>query len=355
MLEMEPLREEMDQARAGQETRAEQACILIRSAKLWKLAARTLTLVERVYGPNSADAKQARALLGSCRRALARAKLATIPLAEAKRTRTLLGSCRRALARAKLATIPLADSEMLMLDWMLRALKRRKAQGASALAASARILQLRARLRGAAERVYDAEQGARALNGERGARGRALLARAMLIGVLTTSVLARMLLYALPPKGAERPKAGLVWALRGLLVTALALGVSIGAHVGGVAAAVIAPVLAVAADLALLVLVDFVAVWQIRRQNERGIRPLHAPAAHAGAARVLALVEQVVPMRIAREEIGDAIEDIQRMAEHGGMRWWIYRRVATTIFWALVNAAKAWRSKRLLASRRARH
>jgi hypothetical protein len=56
---------------------------------------------------------------------------------------------------------------------------------------------------------------------------------------------------------------------------------------------------------------------------------------------VLGLVEVLVPKRIADEELGDAMEIIDRMIEQRRPPSHVYLKVATTIFWVLLHAFRA--------------
>jgi hypothetical protein len=50
------------------------------------------------------------------------------------------------------------------------------------------------------------------------------------------------------------------------------------------------------------------------------------------------LVEALVPKRLANEEIGDALEQVQRFAEEGRSHWYIYLKFASSAFWILAHA-----------------
>jgi hypothetical protein len=45
----------------------------------------------------------------------------------------------------------------------------------------------------------------------------------------------------------------------------------------------------------------------------------------------------ILPARIVKEEIGDYLEDIHRRAKEG-QHWQIYLRVASAMFWTLINS-----------------
>lgn len=64
---------------------------------------------------------------------------------------------------------------------------------------------------------------------------------------------------------------------------------------------------------------------------EPSVKPL------ARASRALGLIELLVPKRIADEEIGDAMEVIVRMVDHGQPAWRVYLKVASTVFWVLLH------------------
>ena len=54
----------------------------------------------------------------------------------------------------------------------------------------------------------------------------------------------------------------------------------------------------------------------------------------------LLLVEALVPRRIADEEIGDALERIEKFRREGRPRWCITLVVASTVFWVVVHAIR---------------
>ncbi len=76
--------------------------------------------------------------------------------------------------------------------------------------------------------------------------------------------------------------------------------------------------------------------WEETQQrNEKAV-------ALEAAARWLGVIELLVPARLRQEEIGDALEVIQRVAADGQPRWpWrVAVKVASTAFWVLVNAVR---------------
>jgi hypothetical protein len=59
------------------------------------------------------------------------------------------------------------------------------------------------------------------------------------------------------------------------------------------------------------------------------------------AERYFDLVELFVPSRIGREEIGDAMDVINRLAnDPNGSRWKVRLKIVSTIFWVIVNAIR---------------
>jgi hypothetical protein len=58
------------------------------------------------------------------------------------------------------------------------------------------------------------------------------------------------------------------------------------------------------------------------------------------AAKVFDVVSAVVPERIANEELGDALEEMQRRMSCGGATWWVYVKLASTLFWISMNAVR---------------
>lgn len=69
---------------------------------------------------------------------------------------------------------------------------------------------------------------------------------------------------------------------------------------------------------------------------------LFAPAdwATIGIEWTFRFVSILVPKRLADEEIGDALEVIAEQLECSPARWPVYRLVAITLFWLLVNAIR---------------
>lgn len=86
----------------------------------------------------------------------------------------------------------------------------------------------------------------------------------------------------------------------------------------------------------------------------RGGRPLiAAKSGIPAAARVVLrashlfdLASLFLPVRVANEELGDALEDIHRRVERGCLAWKIYLRAITAILWATWNAITGWRPAR---------
>lgn len=65
-----------------------------------------------------------------------------------------------------------------------------------------------------------------------------------------------------------------------------------------------------------------------------------SPRATDRARRIFAVVRLVVPRRIADEELGDAMEEIAALARGRRPPWQIDLKVATTILWVLLHAAR---------------
>lgn len=63
------------------------------------------------------------------------------------------------------------------------------------------------------------------------------------------------------------------------------------------------------------------------------------PHTHARASGVLEWVGTMVPKRINSEEIGDALEGINRLVAEGQPSWFIYLMVAKVFFWVSVHTA----------------
>lgn len=68
-------------------------------------------------------------------------------------------------------------------------------------------------------------------------------------------------------------------------------------------------------------------------------RAPEVPSALRRANRVFEILELVVPARIAKEEIGDAMEVIAMLTQRGRPAWHIYVKLFATIFWVFVHAA----------------
>jgi len=53
-----------------------------------------------------------------------------------------------------------------------------------------------------------------------------------------------------------------------------------------------------------------------------------------------AFAELVAPTRITDEEIGDALEVLERLSRSGAPSWRLYLKIATTYFWLAVNVVR---------------
>lgn len=87
------------------------------------------------------------------------------------------------------------------------------------------------------------------------------------------------------------------------------------------------PALALVAGVSLVGTVD----------RERAGLPPNVPS---WAALLFRIVEHVVPKRVAGEQIGDALEVIASDIHHGRAKAWIALKVASTLFWVMVNATR---------------
>jgi len=72
--------------------------------------------------------------------------------------------------------------------------------------------------------------------------------------------------------------------------------------------------------------------------DERGAVDTKTPEQRARALRVLDSLALILPARIATEELGDYIGDINRRAAAGQSCWKIYLRMLAAMFWTGVNA-----------------
>jgi transcriptional regulator with XRE-family HTH domain len=61
------------------------------------------------------------------------------------------------------------------------------------------------------------------------------------------------------------------------------------------------------------------------------------PLSHRCARAVFDLLEAVLPKRLAREELGDALEYIARLPRGG---WRVWTKIASTVIWTSVNAIR---------------
>ena len=66
------------------------------------------------------------------------------------------------------------------------------------------------------------------------------------------------------------------------------------------------------------------------------LRPA-GPRTLGQATYFLDLLSALVPQRIAHEEIGDAIEVINKMITAGRPKWFVYLKVGTTFFWVGIH------------------
>lgn len=97
---------------------------------------------------------------------------------------------------------------------------------------------------------------------------------------------------------------------------------------------------------------DFEEMWrkEVQRRNSLPVRLLtrvrgffqlqrRAAGTRTASAAVSALdfLSMLVPKRIANEEIGDALEQINAMVRARRPRWFINVKVATTFFWVTVH------------------
>ncbi len=56
-------------------------------------------------------------------------------------------------------------------------------------------------------------------------------------------------------------------------------------------------------------------------------------------ARMFDVFSLILPTRLANEEIGDAMEDIERRIARGCPAWHVWVKIISTMFWALAHAA----------------
>ncbi|MCB9762275.1 MAG: hypothetical protein H6739_20920 [Alphaproteobacteria bacterium] len=79
-------------------------------------------------------------------------------------------------------------------------------------------------------------------------------------------------------------------------------------------------------------------------------RPLELPAPaerhHDRCARFLDFVGLLIPVRVANEELGDALEDIHKRLAQGGAVWKVYVRAVSAASWAVVNSVRGPRKPR---------
>lgn len=83
-------------------------------------------------------------------------------------------------------------------------------------------------------------------------------------------------------------------------------------------------------------------VHQAQRESASLLVPATNPATRAlrAASHVFALVEIIVPKRVASEEIGDALEVIARLLIEQRPVWQIYVKLVATVFWILAHAVR---------------
>jgi hypothetical protein len=79
---------------------------------------------------------------------------------------------------------------------------------------------------------------------------------------------------------------------------------------------------------------DIVTALERETAKLRGARSLRA------VDTVFTLISAVLPSRICRDEIGDAMEMINRYVQEGRSPWIVRLKVVTTIFWLLVNTVR---------------
>lgn len=58
------------------------------------------------------------------------------------------------------------------------------------------------------------------------------------------------------------------------------------------------------------------------------------------ARKILGALELVLPRRITNEEIGDCLETIEKLRELRRPAWAVYTKIASTIFWTLINTCR---------------
>lgn len=79
--------------------------------------------------------------------------------------------------------------------------------------------------------------------------------------------------------------------------------------------------------------------WRLTDDEVRVAKKSAAPLA-AKTPTVFSLVEALVPSWLAREQIGDAQEVLDRMKSEAAPRWLVYAKIVSTVAWVLVNALR---------------
>lgn len=74
--------------------------------------------------------------------------------------------------------------------------------------------------------------------------------------------------------------------------------------------------------------------------DESDVEGEPGPPLAADQLMALQVVALLVPRRVCEEEIGDALELIQRLQALGAPRWQIRLKIASTVFWVLVNGVR---------------
>ncbi|HMJ09992.1 MAG TPA: hypothetical protein VK524_01240 [Polyangiaceae bacterium] len=66
----------------------------------------------------------------------------------------------------------------------------------------------------------------------------------------------------------------------------------------------------------------------------------HSRRAYRRARGILGLVELLLPKRLREEDLGDALEVMDRLECHGAPRWQVVLKVASMVFWLSVKAIR---------------
>lgn len=74
-----------------------------------------------------------------------------------------------------------------------------------------------------------------------------------------------------------------------------------------------------------------------QKKLSHATRQAAGPRSLQRATYALDALSTLVPKRISSEEIGDALEAIDRLMKAGRPKWFIYTKVATTYFWVLLH------------------